>query len=896
MEAERWQKIKGLFDAALKFAPAQREKFLDNACGNDEGLRREVEKLLASFADDSFMEQPAAKEVASVIIKAETKNLEAGECFGHYEIIKQIGAGGMGEVYLAKDKKLERLVAVKILNEKFSRNESNLNRFTQEAKAASALNHPNILVIHEIGVSEEANYIVSEFIEGVTLRDRFSELPAKLSEALEILIQIANALTAAHSARIVHRDIKPENIMIRPDGYAKILDFGLAKLVEQKVIGLEDATVKQNETAKGVILGTVNYMSPEQAKGGRVDERTDIFSFGVVIYEMIAGRTPFAGDSMSETFANLINTEPQPLSRFAEGVPDELQRIVSKTLRKNKDERYQTMRDVLTDLKSLRETLAFDERLEKSHSSNDGKATAISPATTGDANNRTDETNYNLTQQIKRQKSLAAFVLAVFLVATIGFGYYFWSAKKSASSATGKKSLAVLPFVNASQDPNAEYLSDGITESVINNLSQLSGLKVMSRNSAFRFKNDQTDTKNIASQLGVETLVTGDIKQLGDKLVINVRLIDPSDDSQIWGNQYVKTTADVIAAQNEVAQAVAQNLRLKLTDSEQRQLGKNYTENAEAYQLYLRGRYHYFKSTEPEIRKSIAFYEQAIEIDPRYALAYAGIADAYRTLPLAGWNLSSREAFPQAKAAAKRALEIDETLAEAHIVLGWVGFLYDWDWTAAETEFKRALELAPNNSDARRGYAHLLSNLGRHAEAIAEVKRARELDPLTLITNVLEGQFLFYAGREPEAIERLNKTLEIEPNYWIAYNNLGRVYILQKRYDEAIAALTKARELSRGSTEPVTQLCYALAKSERREQAQAELEELKSTAAKRYVPAYSLAMIYNGLGEKNEALNYLEKSFQEREVQITFIKIDTRWDDLRAEPRFVNLMRRMNFE
>jgi serine/threonine protein kinase len=329
MEAERWQKIKGLFDAALKFAPAQREKFLNNACGNDEGLRREVEKLLASFADDSFMEQPAAKEVASVIIKSETKNLEAGECFGHYEIIKQIGAGGMGEVYLAKDKKLERLVAVKILNEKFSRNESNLNRFTQEAKAASALNHPNILVIHEIGVSEEANYIVSEFIEGVTLRDRFSELPAKLSEALEILIQIANALTAAHSARIVHRDIKPENIMIRPDGYAKILDFGLAKLVEQKVIGLEDATVKQNETAKGVILGTVNYMSPEQAKGGRVDERTDIFSFGVVIYEMIAGRTPFAGDSMSETFANLIN-------KFSTKSLVETNRISTALLRKRK--------------------------------------------------------------------------------------------------------------------------------------------------------------------------------------------------------------------------------------------------------------------------------------------------------------------------------------------------------------------------------------------------------------------------------------------------------------------------------------------------------------------------------------------------------------------------------
>ncbi len=453
-------------------------------------------------------------------------------------------------------------------------------------------------------------------------------------------------------------------------------------------------------------------MSPEQAKAERVDERTDVFSFGLVVYEMIAGRTPFAGDSMSETFANLINAEPQPLSRFAANVPNELQRIVSKMLRKNKDERYQTIKDVLTDLKDLRENLAFDKRLGKSHSPNDENATAVLQATTGDANNRTDKINYNFTQQIKRHKPLAAFALTILLIGAVGLGYYFWSAKKPALSAGDKKSLAVLPFVNASQDPNAEYLSDGITESVINNLSQLAGLKVMSRNSAFRFKNNQTDTRNIASQLGVETLVTGDIKQFGDRLVINVRLIDASDDSQIWGNQYVKTSADVIAAQNEIAQAVAQNLRLKLTNAEQLQLGKNYTENVEAYQLYLRGRYHYFKLTLPEIRKGIGFYQQAIDIDPGYALAYAGMADAYRTLPIAGWNVASKEALPQAKAAAKRALEIDANLAEAHIALGWVGFLYDWDWSAAESELKKAIELAPNNADAHRAYAHLLSILG----------------------------------------------------------------------------------------------------------------------------------------------------------------------------------------
>ena len=620
MSGENWEKAKRIFADALKIAPAERVRFLDENC-DDADTRREVESLLASFDDaGSFMEKPAAEEVTGVL-EIGGKKLEKGACFAHYEIIRQIGAGGMGEVYLAKDKKLDRRVAVKILNEKFSRDESNLNRFIREAKAASALNHPNILVIHEIGESEDANYTVSEFIEGETLRERFNQPPMKLSEVLDIAVQIANALVAAHAAHIVHRDIKPENIIVRPDGFVKILDFGLAKLIEGKnksFIGSEDETAKQNQTGKGVILGTINYMSPEQAKGERVDGRTDVFSFGVLLYEMIAGRTPFAGNTTSETFANLINAEPQPLSWFAGAVPDELQRIVSKTLRKNKDERYQTMRDVLTDLKSLRENLAFDQRLEKSHSPNiEENTVADLPATTGKANKRTEETNRNFTGQIKSRQSLAAFALFALLVGAFGFGYYFLFAKKSASDASGKKkSLAVLPFVNTSQDPNAEYLSDGITESVINNLSQLSNLRVMSRNSTFRFKNNQTDTKTIASQLGVEALVTGDIRQLGNRLIINVRLIDASDDSQIWGNQYVKTASDVIAAQNEIAQAVANNLHLKLTPAERQKLGKNYTENAKAYELYLRGRYHFFKITPPEIRKAIGFYQQAIEADP----------------------------------------------------------------------------------------------------------------------------------------------------------------------------------------------------------------------------------------------------------------------------------------
>ncbi len=911
MADENWQKAKEIFAEALRRKPAERRRFLDDVCADDAETRREVESLLASFDDaGSFMESPAVTEVADAVQRH--KILEKGIKFGHYEIVRQIGAGGMGEVYLAKDNKLDRQVAVKILNEQFSRHEANLDRFVAEAKAASALNHPNIIVIYEIGDADGANYIVSEFIEGETLREKIvrtacvsgrvccdgsppahaggSDLP--LAEVLEIVIQIANALTAAHTAHIVHRDIKPENIMIRPDGYVKILDFGLAKLVEQKAVGFDESTIKQNRTAKGVILGTVNYMSPEQAKGEKIDARTDVFSFGVVIYEMIAGRTPFAGDSMSETFANLINSEPPPLIRYSSNVPDELQRIVAKTLHKKKDERYQTMRDVLTDLKSLRENLAFDERLEKSNSSGDRNATAVLQATTGEANQRTAETN-NPTGRFNRRKSFAALAFAALLIGAVGLGYYFWTLNKSASS---KKSLAVLPFVNVGNDANAEYLSDGITESIINNLSQLSGLKVMSRNSVFRFKTNQIDTRQIALQLGVETLVTGDIKQLGDKLVINVRLIDGRDDSQIWGNQYVKNSTDIIAAQNEIAQAVAGNLRVKLTNSEQQQLRKNYTENAKALELYLRGRYAYFKVTEPELRKSIEFYRQAIDADPNYALAYAGIADAYRTLSVSGGSVAPQEAFSQAKAMGQKALELDANLAEAHIVLGWTGFLYDWNWSAAEADLKKALELSPNNADALRAYAHLLSNAGRHDEAVAMGRRARELDPLSLITNALEGQFLFYAGRDEEAIARLNKTLELDPNFWVAHNVLGRVYLRQKRFAEAIAEFNAARKSSGGSSEPLTQSGYALAKSGDRQAAQAALEELQSIGKENYVPAYNYAMIYNGLGETDEALNYLEKSSKQREAQMASIKIDTRWDNLRSEPRFSGLMKDMNFE
>ena len=498
---------------------------------------------------------------------------------------------------------------------------------------------------------------------------------------------------------------------------------------------------------------------------------------------------------------------------------------------------------------------------------------------------------------VAKRKNFPLIGAIVFGLLILALGFFAFTRFRSETPTTDVpiKTIAVLPFKSLAAENGNEVLEMGMADTLISRLGNNREIVVRPLSSVRKFGNLEQDALAAGRALDVESVLDGNIQRWGDKIRVNVRLIKTADGSLLWTGTFDEKFTDIFVVQDAISRKVASALELRLSGGEQTQLEKRYTNNAEAYEFYLRGRYHFFKITPPEMIKAIGFYQQAIEADPNYALAYAGLADAYRTQAIAA-HAPSKEVCPQAKQLATRALEIDESLADAHIVLGWVGFFYDWDWEKAEKELQRAIELAPNNSEAHRAYAHFLSILGHHEEAIAEGKRARELAPLTLITNALEGQFLFYAGRDTEAIARFNETLEIEPDFWVAHNWLGRVYIRQGRYPEAIAALTKARELSRGSTEPVTQLGYALAKSGNPKQAQVTLEELKSIAAEKFVPAYNFAMIYNGLGEKDEALNYLEKSFGEREVQMTFIKIDTRWDEFRAEPRFIDLMRRMNFE
>ncbi|MEJ7847833.1 MAG: tetratricopeptide repeat protein [Pyrinomonadaceae bacterium] len=492
--------------------------------------------------------------------------------------------------------------------------------------------------------------------------------------------------------------------------------------------------------------------------------------------------------------------------------------------------------------------------------------------------------------QSKRNKLAAIFGIVVLLLIVGSLGYRYFATANSKQI----ESIAVMPFVNESGNGDAEYLSDGMTETLISSLSQLPNLNVKARSSVFRYKGKDTNAATIGKELNVQAILNGRVVQRGQELVLYVELVDAQTENSLWKQTYNKTMTNLVALQNDIARDVADKLKVKLSGADELKLAKKYTENAEAYQFYLKGRFHLLKTTRSEFETSISYFQQAIAIDPSYALAYAGLADAYRSLSVAG-EMPSMEVMPKAKAAVQKAIEIDHTLAEAHAVLGWIIFWYDWDWSAAENQYKRALELDPNNADTHLFYAHLFSNTGRHEEALAEGKRARELDPLNLRTNALEGQFLMHAGRTDEALARLQKTFELDANYWLPHSFMASVYIEKGMYSEAIAEARKAREFSGAATQPTAFFGYALAKSGKEAEARAELERLLKLSTERYVSLYNIAMIYNGLGERDETLAWLERAFQQREPRMVFLKVEPKWNNLRGDPRFQDLMRRVGF-
>jgi len=835
------------------------------------------------------------------------KELAANTNLSHYRIVSKIGAGGMGEVFLAEDTRLRRKIALKILPADLSGDKDRLRRFEQEAFAASALNHPNILTIYEFGAENGVHFLASEFIAGETLRERLQRQrePLSLREVLDIAAQVAAALDAAHQSGIVHRDIKPENIMLREaDGLIKVLDFGLAKLTEKKTaaVDTEGETRAQVNTAPGMVMGTAAYMSPEQARGKETDARSDIWGLGVIVYEMLTGRTPFAGETTTDTLAAILHREPAPISRLVADVPQEIERIINKTLKKDCDERFQTAKDLLIDLKAARQNLEFQNKFGVPPS---GDIKQTEAQTEILEVNRTDEKTSprggtpnttssaeHITGKVKKHRREFALASLVLLFAAIGLGYWFFSNRVADTRQI--ESIAVLPFVNESGNVDVEYLSDGMTETLISSLSQIPKLNVKARSSVFRYKGKETNAQTIGKELNVQAILNGRVVQRGQDLILYVELVDAQTENSLWKQTYNKTMTNLVALQSDIARDVADKLRVKLSGADEQKLAKNYTANAEAYQLYLKGRYHLLKLQPSETQKAISFYQQAIAIDPNYALAYVGLASAYRSLAVAG-EMPATEFFPKAKAAATKAIEIDDTLAEAYAALGYVIFRYDWNWNEAENKCERALELDPNSAEAHETYAHLLSSTARHAEALAEIKRARELDPLNLRIGVVEAQFLIYAGQADEALFRSQKIFELDPDFSFAHSFASSAYIEKGMYPEAIAEARKGRVLSGGRSHAIAFEGYALAKTGKQAEARAVLDELLKLSTERYVPPYPVALVYNGLGERDKTLEWLEKGYQHRDARMMFLKVEPKWNNLRDDPRFQELLRKLGF-
>ena len=774
-----------------------------------------------------------------------TEPFSTGKVISHYRIMSRLGAGGMGEVYLAEDLRLGRKVALKLLPAQYMRDEDRVRRFEQEARAASALNHPNILTIYEIGQAGGVHFIVTEFIEGGTLRQRLARGPLPLSETLEVAIQAASALNAAHEAGIVHRDVKPENIMLRPDGYVKVLDFGLAKLTERAAppADPEALTLVKAETDPGTVMGTAHYMSPEQARGTGVDARTDIFSLGIVIYEMAAGRPPFTGGTASDVMAAILRADPVPLATQAPGTPEDLEWCVGRALSKDREGRHRGVGDLLGDLKRLKVRLEFEAELGRVSGRQSG-GVAARPG---------------------RRPRLRRAI----------------------------ESIAVLPLANASDDPQAEYLSDGITESIINSLLRLPKLRVVPRGTVFRYKGREVDPLEAGRELGVRAVFCGRVLQVGDSLVIKAELIDVAQESQLWGEQYRRRLTDIFAIEEEISREISEKLRLRLSGEEKRRLVQRYTESLDAYHLYLKGRYYTNKRTGEWIRKGIEHLQKAIDLDPNYALAHAGLADAYALLGSSTGGWAPREAYPRAKAAALRALALDNTLGEAHTSLGFFRLLYDWDFPAAEREYCRAIELTPSYANAHDGYGFYLKATGQHEAAIRECQQALKLDPLSLFTTLSLGWAYYFARQYDRVVEQSRKALELDPNFGFAHWHAGMGYVRQGKFDEAIAALQRAVVLAGGGPNFVAHLGHAFAVAGREEEARRVLAQLRELSEVQYVSSYHCAIICLGLGEADQAFALLERAYEERAGFLAFLRVEPMFDPVRDDARFKDLISRV---
>jgi eukaryotic-like serine/threonine-protein kinase len=753
--------------------------------------------------------------------------LSPGSKVGPYEIVSLLGEGGMGQVYRGRDPRLGRDIAIKILAPDAWQDAEATARLEREARAIAALSHPNIVAVHDVGNENGTFYVVTELLEGKTLREQMQGPPLNWRRAVEIGAEVAEGLAAAHAKSIVHRDLKPENLFLTANGRVKILDFGLAQtdpLLAQRDEG-NIPTTKWFQTDPGTVIGTLGYMAPEQLRGEAVDASADIFSLGCILYEMVTAKKPFARGSGAATIAAILKDDP-PREPLSASVPPEFQRIIETCVEKNPATRFQSARDLALTLRAIGSSASMEK----------------------DA-----------------------------LLRTI--------TKKRASKSID--SIAVLPLTNAANDPNTEYLSDGITEGIINRLSQLPKLKVMARSTVFRYKGRDLDAQAVGRELRVRAVLTGFVKQVGERLQINVELVDSVDGAQLWGETYNRPLADLMTLQEEMSAEIVEKLRLKLTGAEKKKLRKRSTENSAAYQLYLKGRYHWNKRTEDSLKRGIQFFREAIESDPSFASAYSGLADSFITLAT-NIPLPPQEAMPKAKAAAMKAIEIDEGLAEAWASLGAVRWWFDWDWAGAEQAYQRAIELNPNYATAHDGYAMFLSARSRFGDAIDQVNKAADLDPLSMIIAVHAGWPFYFARDFEGATRRFRKALELDERFIPAHGWLGMALGQQHRYDEAIDAFGRALEVDHVPI-LVAMLAHTHAIAGDRAQATQLLDALMAESRRRYISPYDIAVVHAGLGDKEGAMRQLETALEERSAWMVFLNVDPRLDALRGEARFMEI-------
>lgn len=896
MERERWQQVEHLYQAAVDLEEDERAAFLDEVCGTGGDLRHEVEVLLAGDAQaGSFIESPAIEVAAWMLARqtgASTKARWAGTRVSHYRIVQTLGGGGMGVVYEAEDMRLHRRVAIKFLPEALANDPLSRKRFQREARAASALNHPNICTLHDIGEHEGHPFIVMELLEGVTLRRRMAEGALPLEQVLDFAVQIAGGLDAAHSAGIMHRDIHPGNIFVTGSGQLKILDFGLAKpagLPARESSSGETTSTSSREndptqpfnrcdlTGHGAMMGTVGYMSPEQTRGENVNVRSDLFSFGTVLYEMATGRRPFTGKTSAMVYYAILGQDPRPPSELNPALPLELERIITKAVEKEPAKRYQQASELHSDLKRLKRKI--DSGPAPAVAKEEGAARAF----------------HKPIHRLLRLLAGAGLVVSLGALLLLNVGR--WRDRLTGRVASGHiRSLAVLPFENLSADASQGYLVDGMTDEVITDLAQLHGLTVISRTSVMSYKGTKKRLPEIGRELRVDAVLEGSVLKAGDKLRITAQLIAVRTDRHLWAQSYEQRSGDVLSLQDQVAAAIAQQVQARIQGQFQTQPQPQTDPpsarpaSTEAYDAYLEGRYFWNQRTEASFGRAIDYFNQAIAKDANYAAAYAGLADCYLLLGESGMRLRE-EVFPKARSAAEAALRLNDKLGEAHASLGALDHIEGRPGDA-DKEFRRAIELSPGYATAHQWYAEFLGGTGQYEQAIAEINRARQLDPLSVLMNTQVGYILYLARKPDEAQAQLQRTLEMDPGSCLAHGDLAAVYLDKKMFPAAVSELRKYQDLCPGGKASLIQLAGAYAFAGQSGQARKTLGELPDSDRRNPVLFPYLALAYVALGDKPEALDFLKRAIEQRTISVTKQSTPPLFDPLIADTWCADLLRR----